>query len=212
MSDTPDFTPDLPVDARCRIAPEVVHPTQFGLGMEEVRYRIARLETMGKAERHDYLVEHDAPIVIGPGGVAYLVDRHHTARAVMAAAPDHRLHATVIARWPDVSLATFWRRMETHGWVWRFDTNGEGPRDPVGIPASLKTLGDDYYRSIAWALRRDGAVAKVATPYAEFHWGLWLRTVYPDPSRVFEEDVAACVAIARQGRAKHLPGWIGERD
>ncbi len=177
--------------------------------MEEVRWRTAKLRRMDKAERHDYLAEREAPLVIGPGGRPYIIDRHHLARAIIDAAPDHRLHARIVAAWGDLDVETFWQRMDDRDWIWRYDVNGHGPLPPHTIPDSLDALDDDYYRSLAWAIRERDAVRKTLIPFAEFRWSLWLREVMPHPTMHFEADAAACAVLARESAAHFLPGWRG---
>ena len=206
---TPDFTATLSAGESCRVVPDMLHPTQFGVGMEEVKWRTAKLGRMDKDERHDYLMEREAPLVIGPGGTPYIIDRHHLARAILDAAPEHRLHARIVAVWSDLDVRTFWDRMDEREWVWRYDTNGHGPRAHEEIPDTLLGLGDDYYRSLAWAIREREAVRKTFIPFAEFRWALWLREVMPHPTGHFEADAAACAVLAREGAAHDLPGWRG---
>ena len=205
----PDFSPQLSDGETCRVAPDTLHPTQFCVGLEEVRWRAAKLRRMDRGERHEYLSEREAPLVIGPGGRPYIIDRHHLARAIMDAAPTHRLHGHIVAVWSDLDLATFWERMDAREWVWRYDADGRGPRSPEDIPDSIQALGDDYYRSLAWAIRERDAVRKTMIPFAEFRWALWLREVLPHPTGYFEADVAACLVLARENAAQDLPGWRG---
>lgn len=205
----PDYTPHLAESDSCRVSPDILHPTQFGVGMEEVRWRTAKLQRMDKDERHEYLVAREAPLVIGPQGRPYIVDRHHLARAMLDASTDNRLHGRIVAAWGDLDVATFWSRMQARSWVWQYDNTGHGPRPPVEIPDSLRALGDDYYRSLAWAIRERDAVDKVDVPFAEFHWALWLREVLPHPTGNFEADAAACAVLARESAAHDLPGWRG---
>jgi hypothetical protein len=204
---TPDFSPDLAVGTACRVLPAALHPTQFALGMEEVRYRTAKLRAMRAGARHEYLVERQAPLVIGPGDVPYLVDHHHLARAMLRAAPSNQLHARIIARWNTLSPAVFWGRMKTRHWVWLFDANGRGPRAVSRLPATLAAMGDDPYRSLAWAIRERGVVEKVVIPFAEFRWAMWLRDRYPHLTGNFAADTAACVELAKEKGARRLPGW-----
>lgn len=206
----PDYSPDLAVGSPCRVLPRALHPTQFALGMEEVRYRAAKLRAMTTLECHDYLAAREAPLVIGPQSEPYLVDHHHLARAMLQAAPRHCLHARIIARWGELASSAFWRRMEARHWVWRFDGHGRGPRAVSRLPRTLAQLGDDPYRSLAWAIRERGAVQKVVMPFAEFRWAMWLRARYPHRTGNFAADAAACAELARERGARRLPGWIGE--
>ena len=69
----------------CKISD--LHPTQASVGMMEVRIKAEKL----RDELHrraigffKYLLRHDKeePVIIGPGGVFYITDHHHLARAL----------------------------------------------------------------------------------------------------------------------------------
>jgi hypothetical protein len=70
----------------CKISD--LHPTQASVGMAEVRIKAEKLkdEIQRRSERDflNYLLKHnkEEPIIIGPGGLFYLTDHHHLARAL----------------------------------------------------------------------------------------------------------------------------------
>ena len=76
------FRPDLPAGAACRIDARRLHPTQFSHGWREVVFKAAKIDAMSPAEVTAYLRKKDVPVVIGPGGVPYMTDGHHTLRGI----------------------------------------------------------------------------------------------------------------------------------
>ncbi|WP_037235539.1 ParB-like protein, partial [Rhodomicrobium udaipurense] len=62
-----------------------LRPTQMTVGQREVESRAARLEMMGRDERNRYLVKHAIPVVKGPKGRLFAIDRHHLLAALLMA-------------------------------------------------------------------------------------------------------------------------------
>jgi hypothetical protein len=92
--ETQPFKPDLHEGAQCLIEITQLHPTQAAVGYFEVKQKADKLSGKKPSKFREYLAEHVVPIVIGPGGGAYLTDHHHLARALW----DTKLSETVNAK------------------------------------------------------------------------------------------------------------------
>ena len=73
-----------PVDAMCTIAPTAVHPTQFAVGYRDVVKKRKKIHVLKEKrdEFYGYLVKKLPPVVRGPNAQWYIVDGHHTTRAL----------------------------------------------------------------------------------------------------------------------------------
>jgi hypothetical protein len=125
--------------------------------------------------------------VIGPGGVPYLTDGHHSLTALLEA-PDGgaatRIRVQVAANLSDLDPAAFWAKMQEQHWVWLRDENDQ-PITPEALPArlGLDSLGDDRYRGLVY-FTRDIGYEQVSDEdggspeFLEFYWATWLRQSY----------------------------------
>jgi hypothetical protein len=187
-----------------------LRPTQITLGLREVaqkrlRWR-SRVRRAGKRDAQRLA----APVVLGPAGGLYLIDRHHLVRAVSEEGVDEVL-VRPVADFSALEPGDFWRTLDANGWCHPYDALG--CRRPFGeMPEAIADLSDDPYRSLASALRRAGGFAKKSTPFSEFAWADFLR------HRVSTEVLAAdfdgalgrALILARTPAARDLPGWSRE--
>ena len=184
-----------------------LHPTQITVGFREVaqmrlrwRTRIRKAGERGAA----WLI---APIVLGPGGALYLIDRHHLACAMK----DEGVQEVQIRQLADFSALDpqeLWAVLVGRGWCRPFDADGR--RQPFGaIPHILGGLYDDPLRSLASALRRAGGFTKKAAPFSEFAWADFLRhrisrdLILTD----FDGALTQALILAKTPAACDLPGW-----
>ena len=112
-----DYRPDLAAGALCRIAVADLHPTQFAVGWHEVALRAAKLREKKPSALDKYLRERVAPIVIGPGPRAYIVDHHHLARILADTGLSPTLYAEVRENWSGLAPDLFWTNMTARSWV-----------------------------------------------------------------------------------------------
>jgi hypothetical protein len=187
-------------------------PTQMTIGMEEVSEKRKYLQKLAKhpAELSEYLEEHPARIVLGPGGNAYIIDRHHLTLALIA----EGYKKVLIKVEQDFSASTdeaFWRKMRDMNLVHPYDENGkEVPL--TSLPENLKDLKDDPYRSLAGLTRIAGGFEKVPTPYAEFLWADYFRSRI-DKKLVtdsFHDAMDIAAKLCKDPAAKALPGYKPE--
>jgi hypothetical protein len=178
--------------------------------MREVRMRAEKVRAMKPKKLASYLDEHLGKIVIGPGGVPYLVDRHHLARVLLETGASPVLYAQVVENCAALDAAAFWQRAQQKGWVYFFDERGRGPLEPAALPRRIADLRDDPYRSLAWMMRERGVVSEAGEiPFAEFQWANFFRTriIFDDTDAGFAHAVEAAIPLARSPAAKDLPGY-----
>ena len=179
--------PWCPADARpgefYKLRVDDLSPTQFATGKAEVKIRAARMAKKVKKDPHklhDYLRVRPVPIVIRNERF-YLIDHHHLVRALHDIG--HKLHGKDLAVFVKVmgNASTleetyFWKSMHKANWVYLFDKAGGGPQQPKTLPAHVKDLGFDPYRSLAWIVREHHGYMKNDAPFSEFKWANFFRT------------------------------------
>lgn len=119
-------------------------------------------------------------VVVGPKGVLYLTDGHHTMTVLSELAdggPSLPVWVRVAANYSDApDMAAFWARMDQSGYVWLRDGQNT-PIDPAELPGQvgLANLQDDSLRSLVYLTRGLGYSNDQVPEFAEFLWGSWLR-------------------------------------
>ena len=157
-------------------------------------------------------------VVIGPRGIVYLTDGHHTFSTFWDAdgGRNHQLQVWVKVsdNFSALGEAAFWTRMREENKVWL--KNGRNQAiTPRQLPSAigLTSLGDDPYRSLVYFTRGIGYEALAnATEFLEFYWAGWLRgKPEVDLSRVDRLDRAsylAAIEAAARAMAALQPGDI----
>lgn len=209
-SDAVPFDPTLPVKTLCQVPIDKLHPTQFSVGYWEVDRRAEKLAGKKSPKKlKTYLDGHLAQIVIGPGGVPYLIDGHHMSLVLLKTRISSTIDARVEANWRDLSKDEFWKKMKEHRWVYLFDNHGRGFSDPEKLPSRVTDLTDDPYRSLAWEVRNRNGYNKTMDSFAEFQWANFFRSriVIGNGPDAFERAIDSARKISHSPEAKDLPGY-----
>lgn len=185
-----------------------VFPTQPSLGFRERDRKEAEIrEIMQDAEAFNrYLIERAPPVVRGPLGRYYILDRHHEFGALLKlgvrVAYGHIKHD-----YSHLSEKEFARKMTDKGYAYLRDINGRriAFRD---LPRRILEMADDPYRSLAGELRRAGGYLKTSILFAEFRWANWLRKLIPLDIVTKDPVFALRLALRYAGgpKAAELPG------
>ena len=69
----------------CSIAVYDLQPTQTAVGMRQVQSDVSSIQDMNTVALRDYVKEKKIPIIIGPDGNFYMIDRHHFVSSLFAA-------------------------------------------------------------------------------------------------------------------------------
>lgn len=195
----------------CRISE--LHPTQFAVGMEEVREKARKFRKMDGNELEKYEKDNPEPAVKGPGGTLYIIDHHHLARD-LSDIGINKTYCAEMADYSDLGTTAFWKRMDENKWVYAYDEYGNGPRPYCEIPLTVNGLKDDPYRSLSGAVRKAGGYDKTDAPFAEFKWADFFRDKFS--RRDLENDFKACVEkavkTAHSPEAASLPGYLSKAN
>ena len=204
------FDPNLPAHSLCTVEIAVLRPTQSAVGMKEVEIRAEKIGKMTAEALEHYLRKHVAPIAIGPGGVPYLLDHQHLARALLQAHAGKALYAEVKENWSKLSESEFWARMKGRDWVYLHDETGKPLSDPTSLPRTIGNMRDDPYRSLAWLVREKDGYSQTESPYADFHWADFFRARIHlrDGTNAFDEATLEAMKVAHSPEAQDLPGYI----
>ena len=205
------FRADLAAGSAYSIDARRLHPTQFSLGLREVAAKTAVIDAKDAAALETYLKKKDAPVVIGPGGVPYLTDGHHTLRALIESRqPDKTAFGHVLANWSELDAGAFWTRMADRHFVYPKDNAGR-PAEAVMLPETLLKMQHDRWRGLAWAVMVAGGFEeKKGWFFQEFAWADYFRgRVSWDEGNdaEFARAVGVAVELARSPEAAGLPGW-----
>lgn len=131
--------------------------------------------------------------VIGPRGVPYLTDGHHTLTSLWEApnggGPKVTVKVVKNEHFVDLNNASFWRKMRQKKWVWLKLPDGSAIT-PAELPQQLglsNGLKDDPYRALLY-FTRDIGYSQPSTPqppnspdpatsteFLEFYWSEWLQ-------------------------------------
>ena len=214
-----------------------LHPTQSGVGLDEVNAKAESMRRKSKEDLTAYLITHPVPIVIGNGNICYLTDHHHLARALWDAAQGKneagidqnsaRVVVEVIYNWSVLNDYNFWKAMHDNRWVYLFDHMGGGPLQPNSLPGHIKELRNDPYRGLAWYVRTHFGYDKMPADFAEFQWAQFFRMRMILDNRLLkneredeeiliskmnEEDrqaiIAEAIHLASSAEAAGLPGYV----
>jgi hypothetical protein len=194
---------------RMKIPIADLRPTQLTLGMSEVAARAAKIAKLPADDRETYIDGKAIPHVIGPGKRLFMVDHHHLDRALWSLSIGEAALGDPLADWSDLEVKAFWRKMESNGFCWPIDADGNR-RPYADIPGHVSDLTDNFWRSLARRVR-GRAFENLDTPFQEFMWGDYFRTFMsrcPIESH-FELAVDLATKLARLTDAQDLPGFRG---
>jgi hypothetical protein len=189
-------------------------PTQFSLGMEQIKVKTADLETFSRKKLAKYLHRRPVPVVVSPKGEIYVIDRHHLLYACWhIGVKKIGVEIKCDLSKSGMSYKKFWETMIVSRWAYLFDQFGEGPRDPLYLPQDIRGLADDPYRSLAWAVRKAGGYDHADQTFAEFDWANFFRRyqLLESTGRAgFEDAVKKGLKLASSPHADKLPGYKGK--
>lgn len=186
-----------------------LRPTQFVLGMNEVKSKNIKIAHFTKKELSIYCKDHKIPIVIGPKGELYMIDHHHFVRACWEQKVNN-YEIKIIKDLSHKSEKDFWNFMIQEGWVYLSDQFGLGPHSPLSLPEDIRGLADDPFRSLVWELIELGVIIKDKIPFFEFQWATYLRLNLDSPLHSksnFNKAIKLATQFAKAKPARHLPGF-----
>ncbi|HEX4408439.1 MAG TPA: autotransporter domain-containing protein [Xanthobacteraceae bacterium] len=175
----------------------LIQPAQINVGLAEVAKKTTGWDILpSNAAVTSALLADIEPVVIGPGGVLYLENGHHTFTSLSKSgfgASDPTVYIDVIANFSNLTTPQFWAAMEADNLVLPLNNGVAEAIDPTTgapIPTSFSGLTNDPYRSLEFLILKNkssklftttsnitGAVGsakpgldKVGTDYSDFLW------------------------------------------
>ena len=192
-----------------------LRPTQFALGMDEVREKIRDFKKMSSKELEDYMKANPIPVVISEAKHAYVADHHHALYCYWEM--DLKKAYTVVCKdYSDLNFSylRFWKKMMNASKVYLYDQFGEGPRSPIYLPLHVNAMADDPYRSLAWMVRKAGGYQNTSETFSEFRWANFFRKkrlIEKYGRERMEKCIKPALKLAKSKEAKKLPGFIGKK-
>jgi len=182
---------DLKVDQESIVEIKELHPTQFNIGVDEMKEKKDELGKMSPEELNTFLKANPCPVVIGPDGVPYITDNQHRANAAFQVQNSHRaatalgesgqptMYMKVVANYsgrkPPMTQAEFEEVMTNSKEPLAYLHDKGKLRSFDQLPKHVWDMTDDPYRSLAGFLKK--RAWKVENEYFEqFYVAEWLRT------------------------------------
>lgn len=206
----PPCSPASAVGSWCEIELAQLRPSQPAVGYLQVEDEVQSLSGKSEQALQRHAEKKRIPVVHGPGGRFYLVDRHHLTTALLRlklkTAP-----VQIEGRLSDP--ASFWSEMQQRHWAWLKDEHGVAV-DPAVLPARVDQLPDSPYRSLAGYARDAGYYRKAGQAFfVEFAWAEYLRRALANrriSRATLQQDLEAARAPACALAAQGLPGYPGK--
>lgn len=191
-----------------------LRPTQFCLGLVEVDNKVAKMKKMSAKELSKYIKAHVVPVVVGPNKDLYLIDNHHFVRACWEFGLKD-VHIKVVARMSHQPVNKFWASLKHIEWCFLKDQFGKAQHE-FQLPKTIRGMGDDSYRSLAWIVREKGGFKKSTVPFTEFYWGdLFRRRMRWGPNEydpLSKKGIMEALRLCKDSQAKKLPGYKREQQ
>lgn len=198
------------------------HPAQHLLGIPRISVFKRELLSANWLELRRILELKPVPYVLGPNGVRYIIDRHHTLHTINLIIPELEKKGinTALLKVEMQQVADFSKMPETEFLAkmvedsLMYPRNIEGINDAAQIPSHVSELSFDFYRGLAWIVRKSGAVKNTDVPFYEFYWADLFRKEFAFKKEKFTRKKirkAIEFAIQNQPSQEALPGFRGQR-
>lgn len=191
-----------------------IHPTQFVLGKLSIKSKIEKIEKLAKKGKiQKYLKQKYAPAVIGPDGLFYITDRHHTSFSIFNSKLSNKykkVYIKVIQNWSQLGTQEFSTKMIANHYTWLRDENHK-LRNFQELPKHINNLRDDPYRSLAWLVRKNNGFNKIRVSFQEFYWGMFFKEqgikLNSSSAEAVSSVLKKALKLAKSPLASHLPGY-----
>lgn len=185
-----------------------LRPTQFALGMVQVRSKMAQTRQVPADERTAFMEKLAIVAVRGPGGRLHVIDHHHWTRAWIELGIEEA-PVRIRADFGALDDLNFFSEMAERGWIHPYNERGEKV-SIESLPATVADMPDDPYQSLAAFLRIGGVYDNPGEFNAKFAWADYLRErITGDPGTVegFAEMLATAYRMAHTQESRSLPGY-----
>jgi len=194
----------LKVGDECQTQIVNLHPTQQEIGIYQVNFTKTLLQIIeaGKSQKYknldQYLEKKVIPVIIGDNNILYMIDKHHTLRAIWEYFNynrEQKVYIKVIDNWSQEN--NFWQKMEKNNYVY---LGGENKKiHPQQLPDEIGKLINNNYRSAVglaakWTyLQQPKGEAKY---FYQFKWGDCLQKLgFILPPEIQRDEIYATAAF-----------------
>lgn len=144
-----------------------LRPTQMNVGTFEIGKKMAGWDLLAPSALTSTLLGDIEPVVIGPGGVLYLTDGHHTFLSLLlsiyglsnaSGAQNPNVFVDVIANYSNLTPAQFWAKMQASNFLLPLNNGVVQSVDPLTgapIPTSFLGMTNDPYRGLEYAILKN---------------------------------------------------------
>ncbi len=135
--------------------------TQMNAGFAEVGKKMAGWDLLSPAALTPTLLTDIEPVVIGPGGVLYLTDGHHTFLSLLLSnygASNPNVFVNVIANYSNLTPTQFWAKMQASNFLLPLNNGVVQSVDPTTgapIPSSFLGMTSNVYRGLEYSILKN---------------------------------------------------------
>ena len=187
-----------------------LRPTQAVVGFIEVDAKVKYYQSMSHKERRKFSLGKPAQVVKAPDGQFYVIDGHHTTRALQLTG-ESQVAVKLVEDYSHLKdMEKFWKRLQSQSWTYLKNDQGTDIR-PSDLPRHFLQLQDDPYRSLSWFVRKADGFENLRVPFQEFYWANYFRErVKFDPKdpKSFAKAVEEATELAGSREARGLAGFI----
>jgi hypothetical protein len=138
-----------------------LRPTQMNEGFTEVDKKATGFDILTPSQLQPGLIPDIEPVVIGPGGVLYLTDGHHTFTALLDSAyvsSNPNVYVNVVANYSILTTSQFWAQMQASNLL--LPLNDGAPQivntaNGAPILTSLTALTQDPYHGLEYSILKN---------------------------------------------------------
>jgi autotransporter-associated beta strand protein len=137
-----------------------IRPTQMNEGFSEVGKKVTGFDLLAPSQLQSNLLTDIEPVIIGPGGVLYLTDGHHTFTALQNSiyGGNPNVFVNVIANYSNLTTSQFFQMLQSQNLLLPLN-NGVPQTVNVAtgapIPNSLTALTNDPYRGLEYSILKN---------------------------------------------------------
>lgn len=177
-----------------------IHPGQYLIGEPKIIVFAQELSNAIPNQLQEILSTKIVPYILGPNKRKWIIDRHHTLHTIHKMIPvfknegieinDLFMITEKVLDLSHLSYEQFLNTMEELGYIHPYYFYGK--KDLYNIPDSIENLKVDYFRGLAWLVRKSKAIKKSDVPFAEFTWAEYFYR-----SGLFQEKTLSIETIKR---------------
>jgi hypothetical protein len=207
-------------DVALERAVQIAVPSQHLLGYPRIVVFTDKLLNADWMKLKRILEEKPVPYVLGPDGRRHIIDRHHTLYTLHSVLPKLKakgfpveklkMEFRLVDDLSHLNEKDYFTEMNNRKWL--YPLTKDGIEDPYSIPSHVSLLEFDFYRGLAWLVRKSGAIQKDdnSVPFLEFYWAKQFKDHFGFKDEEFSQKKirkAIEFSISRSKKVSTLPGY-----